>query len=561
MDVSTVNKAANNSANIDATKTNTNSAQLIANVNDGIHLQSHQQKSQQLNSITVNNRSVNNSFANNIDNFNNSLIVQNYDANTNFPNKTYHHDSRSVLTKPDQIQDQNNRNDCEPALCDADLVTEVNEILLELVMRVIDELFQQGSTAEGEPETIHLSNNEQIKVIEEVDVPLIEHQNTEFITNTRELTTTTAAQDSTPQDALKNGDSASSNSDDVNDNLVIDSVQPQDQQEESPEQTEPTTTIQPEQKEVTPSDQPDNIDKQADAQRGDIESSVRQPDKSSDTQEEMQIDDDHDDSRDEKTKDIITLRNLEISPPPIAPEEPTKGKETTTDTTHNTESKTREKRRRTNSSEAAKLDDSIESSGRSKRQRRQTKLFQAGDVKPEYILDGNDSSTSTPPAKTRTSKPTSRNRKKSSTSASTSDDKPAVAQASVDTDQQVAKIYEKNDFLAIRNENNSFYLCQLAEDVDASRTIIRVRWLDVKEGEKVYFLTSDYDKIPQASIIMPISFPDRPKNEKRGKQYFELEDDVRENIMERLKRSLNMTTESISTQESSTDVSQVSNTQ
>lgn len=560
MDVSTVSSAANNSANADNTKSNASSNQLIA---DDIHLQSHQQKSQQLNSITVNNRSVNNSFANNIDNFNNSCIVQNYDADINFPNKTYRHDSGSVFQKPDQIQYQNNQNDCQPALCDADLVTEVYDILVELVMRVNGELFEQDSTAKGQPETIQQSNHEQIKVTGNLDdVPLIEHQD-EDIANTRELTstTTTAVQDSTPQDALKYGDSASSNSDDVNDNLVIDSVQPQDPQEGSPEQTATTTTIRPEQEEVKSNDHPDNNDNQADAQQDDMESSlVRQPDKSSDNQEKMQIDDDHDDSRDEKTKDIITLRNLEISPPPVAPEEPTKEKETTTDSTHSTESKNSTKRRRTNSYEVVKLDDSIESSGRSKRQRKQTKLFQAGDVKPEYVIDGDDSSTSTPPAKARTSKTTSRNRKRSSTSASTSDVKPAVAQASVDTNQQVAKIFEKNDFLAIRNENNSFYLCQLAEDVDASRTIIKVRWLDVKEGEKLYFLTSDYDKIPQASIIMPIVFADRPKIEKK-KQYFELEDDVREAIMERLKRSLNMTTESISTQESGTDVSQVSNAQ
>ncbi|GLJ59122.1 hypothetical protein SUGI_1493240 [Cryptomeria japonica] len=339
---------------------------------------------------------------------------------------------------------------------------------------------------------------------------------------------------------------------DATGDLVIDSVQPLDQQDESPEQSTPTT-IQLDQN-VASIDSPNQIESTT-VQHETIESSEAPVNKSVVIQEGMLLEDDNDDSREEKTKDIITLRNLEISPPPILCEEPTKDKETIADTHENH----RPKRRRTCSPEATKLNDSTENSGRSKRQRRQTKLFQAGDVQTDYVLDGDDSLASTPSAKARTSRPTSRNRKKSTTSSSTSDVN-SIAQAAIDTDQQIVnKLYEKNDYLAIRNEDNSFYLCQLTEDVDTTRTMIKVRWLDIKEGEKFYFLTSQNDLIPQASIIMPITFPDRPKNEKKGKQYFELEEEVRENIMDRLKRSLNMTTESASSQETGTDASQVSN--
>lgn len=549
------NNNSTGSSDIDANTTtntmSTNRGQLIGSVADDIHLQSHQQKSQQL-MITVN-KSVSNSFANNLDNFNNSIIVQNYNNATNFPNKIYHETS-SILKQqqtkqPDQIHYETNQNNCDSLICNADLIAEVRDILDKLVLRVDGELLQLETIIQGKQSTT-LNNNEQIKVIENAAAPVTDYY---AETNYEIEESITFLQNPTPQ-VLKDDNCVSSNSDDATGDLVIDSVQPLDLQDDSPEQITPTT-IQFDQTESS-IDYPNQVESTT-VQHETIESAEAQVHKSVVIQEEPQLEDYHDDSREEKTKDIITLRNLEISPPPTVAEEPPKDKETIADTTENH----RQKRRRTCSPEATKLNESTENSGRSKRQRRQTKLFQAGDVQTDYILDGDDSLTPTPPAKSRTSRPTSRIRKKSTTSSSTSDVN-SIAQVAVDTDQQIAsKLYEKNDYLAIRNEDNSFYLCQLTEDVDTTRTMIKVRWLDIKEGEKFYFLTSQNDLIPQASIIMPVTFPDRPKNEKKGKQYFELEEEVRENIMERLKRSLNMTTESASTQESGTDGSQVSNAQ
>jgi len=97
--------------------------------------------------------------------------------------------------------------------------------------------------------------------------------------------------------------------------------------------------------------------------------------------------------------------------------------------------------------------------------------------------------------------------------------------------------YEKNDYLAIRNEENLFYLCQLTENVRVQKPHIKVRWLDTNDGGKTYFLTSHYDMVPQKSIIMPV-IPITLKGKRKGQQIFALDDQVKESIMDRLKKSL-----------------------
>lgn len=109
--------------------------------------------------------------------------------------------------------------------------------------------------------------------------------------------------------------------------------------------------------------------------------------------DQLQAQHDEDDSREEKTKDIITLRNLEISPPPNAPEELSENDHHSTNSNANNDENPRDKRRRTDSTDT-QLNDSTETGGRSKRQRRQTKLFQAGDVQSDYSPEEADSSIS-----------------------------------------------------------------------------------------------------------------------------------------------------------------------
>lgn len=256
----------------------------------------------------------------------------------------------------------------------------------------------------------------------------------------------------------------------------------------------------------------------------------------------------------DKTKDMVTLKNLEISPPP-----PAEGAEKITNQdkveeeislTKSTNKVQKNKRKRNdNSGPTPERCESTES-GRSKRQRTQTKLFQAGDGK-SYREQTSISSSN----RRQSTRPAARNRKKSTTS-SNSDANLSIAQDNIiqepTNDLQDVIFYEKNDYLAIRNEENSFYLCQLAENVRVKRPLLRVKWLDTRDGGQTYFLTSHYDKVPRKSIISPVLL-NKLKSEKKGEQTFTLNDSDKSNIEERLKRSLNAQTECGSSQETITD--------
>lgn len=258
----------------------------------------------------------------------------------------------------------------------------------------------------------------------------------------------------------------------------------------------------------------------------------------------------------EKAKDMVTLRNLEISPPPPPPPseeapstvEAVKLAEKNDDKAGEVSETSSGKKKRFSAGSLNTSDEcrSTEEGGRAKRQRTQTQLFQAGESR---LIDTSFNSTS---SRNRSVRSSGRSRKKSTTSSTTSDTNISNAHDSSTiqqhlTDVQDVIFYEKNDYLAIRNEENTFYLCQLAENVRIMRPFIRVKWLDTKDGGKTYFLTSHYDKVPQKSILMPVNLI-KSNGTKKNEQIFTLTESEEDIINTRLKRSLNAASESGSQQ-------------
>lgn len=256
----------------------------------------------------------------------------------------------------------------------------------------------------------------------------------------------------------------------------------------------------------------------------------------------------------EKEKEMVTLRNLEISPPPqstsamadadVSITMETIEKADENDESTNLQARSAEKRKRTTSTSTTDPNESVESveGGRSKRQRTQTKLFQIGETHSH-----DDSITSVASSRSRAStKASSRGSRKKSTNSSTASESANISANDSTVTQQPNNpandlhdviFYEKNDYLAIRNEENTFYLCQLTENVRSKRPTIRIKWLDTNNDGKTYFLTSQYDMVPQKSIIMVVGL-NKLKSEKKGEQLFSLADQDKDQIMERLKRSL-----------------------
>lgn len=266
-----------------------------------------------------------------------------------------------------------------------------------------------------------------------------------------------------------------------------------------------------------------------------------------------QVLDDYDE--DVKSKDIVTLRNLEITPPPqptiIADEDMAVDDHQTQDAKETTSRKG--KRKRTDSIEQTNQSSTIDTSeGRSKRQRTQTKLFQVGESAKVSTRHSSSTIFYTEKAATgrrRSSTASTKSSKKNdgvslaapkTTTATDNKQLPSIGQ---DAQHQNVIYYEKNDYLAVRNLDDLFYLCQLSENVRVNKESIKVKWLDTKDGGKTYFLTSQYDMVPQRSIIMPVIL-NKLKSEKKGEQLFSLDDQDKDNIMERLKRSINSKAES-----------------
>lgn len=209
-----------------------------------------------------------------------------------------------------------------------------------------------------------------------------------------------------------------------------------------------------------------------------------------------------------KAKDIVLLRNLEITPPPQelihkATPSPNSIKEIR----NNTAKKCRSSKR-TQSEQS----DESSASGRSKRQRRQTELFQVDSV-----------------------------RKTATTRKQTRPDTPQIIRQAEQKYPDVI-FYERGDHLAIRNEDDTFFLGQLTENVRVEKTFVKIRWLDTDNDGKTYFLTSHYDKIPQKSIIMPVEL-EKLKTEKKSRQFYTINDQIKNSVLDRLKRSINLQTE------------------
>lgn len=264
-----------------------------------------------------------------------------------------------------------------------------------------------------------------------------------------------------------------------------------------------------------------------------------------------------DSPQDEREKDIVALRKLEITPPPqpASSETSDKGVESSASSAQQqpaTSSQRGAKRKKsTSNSRSGQVkkemtnDDSItDTGGRAKRQRTQTKLFQAGDVSFDEDFDESPADSIKKP---RVSKPTLKSRRSSTVPSQSPVEQhhdvssPEIVQRT--DDQQDVIFYEKNDYLAIRNEQNTYYLCQLMENVRSNRPMIRVKWLDTNDSGKTYYLTSQFDRIPQKSIIMPVT-PNKLKTGKKGDQFFSLDDQVKDNIMDRLKRSISVVSSS-----------------
>jgi hypothetical protein len=210
-----------------------------------------------------------------------------------------------------------------------------------------------------------------------------------------------------------------------------------------------------------------------------------------------------------KTKDIVMLRNLEITPPPqdlISKATPSPIP------TKDIENNTAKKRRSVKRTQSEQSDESSVS-GRSKRQRRQTELFQ-------FQAQSVQKSNSTRKQTKQTTKP----------------ETPQIKQE--EQKFQDVIFYEKGDHLAIRNEENTFYLCQLTENVRVQKPFVKVRWLDTEDDGETYFLTSHYDKVPQKSIIMPVTLA-KLKSDKKSKQFFTIDDQIKNSVLDRLKRSIN----------------------
>lgn len=223
-------------------------------------------------------------------------------------------------------------------------------------------------------------------------------------------------------------------------------------------------------------------------------------------------------------------------------------------------------------SKAGSNDEEQQSRVRARRQRVQTKLFQIADTpgksnkrNREEFLSSEASATSqdesSPVKRPRKSTSTAtgatrsgsgRKRKGSnSTTANKARKSPLESQSasSQDTEELSTFLkfvdshfikdvihYDKNDFLAIRNEENTFYLAQLAETVRSAKPNMKVRWLDTEDNGKTYFLTNQYDQIPQKSIIMPVEL-NKLKSDKKH-SYYAMDDEVKENVLDRLSKSI-----------------------
>ena len=97
-----------------------------------------------------------------------------------------------------------------------------------------------------------------------------------------------------------------------------------------------------------------------------------------------------------------------------------------------------------------------------------------------------------------------------------------------------AILYQKHDSVAVRNEEGTFFLCKLMQDVRESGGNIKIRWYSEVKGETHFYRLDFHDHIQSATIIMNVNL----KQTERGKYELKKRDLVR--IENQLVRSLNV---------------------
>lgn len=92
----------------------------------------------------------------------------------------------------------------------------------------------------------------------------------------------------------------------------------------------------------------------------------------------------------------------------------------------------------------------------------------------------------------------------------------------------------RNEFLAVRNDEGSFFLCQSIQNVYKSSPRIRIRWLsEDKQNQSIYALDF-YDHTDLECVLTTVSL------EKQSKGKFELTKAERERVQNILQKALDV---------------------
>lgn len=236
----------------------------------------------------------------------------------------------------------------------------------------------------------------------------------------------------------------------------------------------------------------------------------------------------------DESKNIVTLRNLEVSPKPNPIEE---SNSTTPDTLRISDSEILpvipdKKSIKRKAASIKERPTTTNPEQRSKRQRTKTQLFQSpavAETRVKATIEPSQTPRKTP------------NRTRKNLNPETPSSTPIQVGG---TDLKDVISYEKDDFIAVRNEESSFFLCQCVENVKFYKPFFKIRWLDTVDSIN-YHMTKQYDKVPQRSIIMPVTLI-KSKGLVKQDLLYTLPEEERNIIMDRLKRSLLVSVETSS---------------
>lgn len=93
-------------------------------------------------------------------------------------------------------------------------------------------------------------------------------------------------------------------------------------------------------------------------------------------------------------------------------------------------------------------------------------------------------------------------------------------------------VFYRNVFLAVRNTDNGFFLCQSTHNVQKTSTSVRIRWLSEDETKKNIYRMDYTDSIDVESILTEVSL------NKLGKGKFELTNPENQRIDSILKEAV-----------------------